>query len=132
MTNETKSPLEMMSEENVRRMVEAVGGDPDAEIAAMRKMKEMREIFERLRGLAENHDMIVAVHLQEIIQHGCDLISYLGQDFDPLLLRGILNTAVGFATSGAEKWHHYTEVHAPQVNENIIRQNSPPEGKFDG
>jgi len=124
------SPLEMMSDDKVREMVAVLGGSPESEVEALNRMRELRPVFERLTALAESRDILVAIHLQEIIQHGCDLIAHLGEDFDPQLLRGIFSTAAGFATSGAPKWKHYTEAHAPIVNENIIKQNSP-EGECD-
>ena len=120
----TDNPLEVMSEKTVRAMVTAMGGDPDAELAAMERLKNLRPQLEKLRALAEHRDLIISVHLQEILQHACDLVAYLDEEFSVDLVRGILSTAVGFASSNPEKWKHYTEAHAPTVNQNIIDQES--------
>jgi len=119
------NPLDVMSEETVRAMVTAMGGDPDAQVEAMARLKSLRPQLDKLRLLAERRDLIVSVHLQEILQHACDLVAYLGEEFSVDLVRGITSTAVGFASSNPEKWKHYTEAHAPTVNQNIIDQESP-------
>ena len=124
------NPRDTMSDDSVREMASMLGGTPEQGAEAVARMRVIRPVFEKLSALAEKRDIVVAIHLQEIIHHACDLVSYLGEEFDPDLVRGILNTATGFAASSAPKWDRYTKLHAPTVNANIVKMNSP-QGKCD-
>lgn len=124
--------MEMISDEKIREVMGVLGIDPESEVEAIDKLQSLRPAFERLESLFKNRDVVAAVHLREIIQHGCDLISYLGEDFDPTLLRGIFGTAQGAAAQRSDRWDRYTKDYAPIVNRRIIKENSPPGGKCDG
>lgn len=123
-----RDPLQALTEDKVRALAQAMGSDPDMEAQAVEQTRQMRVLFETLHEKVEGRDLVLQNHFREIIQFGCDILSYAGMDFDPLLLRGVLNMAVGLSEANKPGWFEYTRTHAPIVNQNLIEKESPKGG----
>ncbi len=109
----------MLSEEKIRQVAQVMGAGPAEEADAIEKLESLREVFNKIEGLLQAGDPVICNHIREIIQYGCDIISHVDEEFDPLLLRGVASLATGIASSRPEKWAKYTAEQSPTVNANL-------------
>lgn len=124
-------PLGKMGEGKVRALVEMIGGDPDKEVASLEKMRAFGPMLDGVRDMVRGRDLLVLTHMQNIIKSTCAVMNYIGEDFDPILMRGIVALATGIAANEESVWSQYVKEGASLANLRIISDNLPPSGEYD-
>ena len=116
MAKESPDPF---SEESIRKIAEAIGATPEQFNMAFGEIKACEVAINRARSLIESEDPVILNQLREIIAYACDMIEYIGEEFDPTLLKSILSFVGGVAESHSNKWAKYTQEEAPSVNRSV-------------
>lgn len=104
------------------RLIKSISSDNDGDSpeAFDDKDKKYAAVYYKLKKLSSVNDMIVASHLHEISKRGCDIVSYINEEFDVDILRMILYMAVGNVSGDSYKWSKYTELISPIINGKLV------------
>jgi hypothetical protein len=124
-------PLDRLGEKKVRDLVKMVGGDPDKEVESLEKMRRYQPVLDSVRDMIRHRDLLAITHMQNIVKSTCALINYIGDDFDPVLMRGIVAIATGIASNEVPMWSKYVLEDAALVNLKLLSENLPPTGEYD-